>query len=50
MNTVKDATGHCIIPDDVAFYIRVEDTTVVQWLTDAMNGKGKSIGLSLLDQ
>lgn len=43
-------TRHCIIPDDVAFTIRVEDTTVVQWLMDAMSGNGKSIGLRLLDQ
>lgn len=41
-------TRHCILPDDVAFTIRMEDTTVIQWLTDAMNGKGNNIGLNIL--
>lgn len=41
-------TRHCVIPDDVSFTIRIEDTTVIQWLVDAMNGKPRNIGLNLL--
>ena len=41
-------TRHCIIPDDVAFTIKTEGKTVMQWLMDCMGGDISSIGLDLL--
>lgn len=43
-------TRHCILPDDVAYTIKIEDTTVIEWLVDAINGNPKKIGMNLFDK
>lgn len=41
-------TRHCIVIDDVAYTIRVEEKTVMEWLWNSMNGNPSCIGLDLL--